>query len=131
MSHETLFGHGLKVNTSWQSHWKKRNSSRKNTRGNYEKVDKTVYNWFIDKRSQEIPKDGVIIKEKALEFAKALGVTEFKASDCWFSNWKKRKIAIFLLILNILTKYFYKVTYFLFLKSLTNKALAFPRHHQD
>ena len=49
------------------------NSSRKNIRcGNYEKVDKTINNWFIDKRSQEIPTDGVIIKEKALKFAKAL-----------------------------------------------------------
>ena len=34
--------------------------------------------------------DGIIIKEKALEFAKVLGVTEFKASDCWLNNWKKR-----------------------------------------
>ena len=29
------------------------NSSRKSThRGNYEKVDKTVYNWFIDKKAK-------------------------------------------------------------------------------
>ena len=33
--------------------------------------------------------DSVILKEKALEFAKALSVTEFKASDCWLRNWKK------------------------------------------
>ena len=67
------------------------NSSRKNARcGNYGKVDRTIYNWFIDNRSQEIPIDGVIIKEKALEFAKELGFTELKASDYWLSNWKKR-----------------------------------------
>ena len=42
-----------------------------------------IYNyWFFDKINQEMPMDGIIIKEKALEFAKALGVTEFKASDC-------------------------------------------------
>ena len=65
------------------------NSSRKNTRcGNYEKVE--IYNWYIDKRSQEIPIDGAIIKEKALEFAKALGVIESNSSDCWLSNWKKK-----------------------------------------
>ena len=47
------------------------NSSRKNTRcGNYERVDKTTCNWFIDKRNQEIPIDGVIIKEKALDSLK-------------------------------------------------------------
>ena len=49
------------------------NSSRKNTRcGNYEKVDKTIYNCFFDKRSQEIPIDEIdgAIQEKTLEFTK-------------------------------------------------------------
>ena len=65
------------------------NSSRKNTHcENYEKVDKTIENWPINQRRQEIPINGVIIKEKVLEFAKALGVTEFKASDCWLINAK-------------------------------------------
>ena len=47
------------------------NSSQENKRcGNYENVDKAMYNWFVGKRSQKIPIDGIIIKEKALEFAK-------------------------------------------------------------
>ena len=28
-----------------------------------------------------VPIDGIILKEKALEFAKTLGIKEFKASD--------------------------------------------------
>ena len=45
------------------------NSCTKNARcGNYEKVDKTPYNWSIDKRSREIPIDGVIIKENLLKY---------------------------------------------------------------
>ena len=106
------------------------NSSRKNTRcGNYEKVDKAIYNWSVRKRSQKLPIDDIIIKEKALEFAKALGVTEFKASDCWLNNWKKRCN----LSISINFEYFYEVfvTYFLFQKFLTSKALAFLPHHQD
>ena len=53
-----------------------------------------------------------MIKEKALEFAKALGVTEFKASDCCLNNWKKK----YNLPIAITFEYFYKVfvTYFLF-----------------
>ena len=48
---------------------KEMNSSTKNARcGNYEKVDKTPYNWSVDKRSQEIPIDGVIIKENLLKY---------------------------------------------------------------
>ena len=51
-------------------------SSQKNTHyGNFENVDKGMYNWFVGKRTQKIPIDGIIIKEKALEFAKTLGVT--------------------------------------------------------
>ena len=106
------------------------NSSRKNTRcGNYEKVDKAIYNWFVGKRSQKIPIDGIIIKEKALELAKALGATEFKVSDFWLNNWKKR----YNLSISINSEYLYKVfvTNFLFQKSLTSKALAFLRQHKD
>ena len=36
----------------------------KNTRcGNYEKVDKAIYDWSVEKRSQKTPLDGIIIKE--------------------------------------------------------------------
>ena len=53
-------------------------------------TDTAVYTWLIiSKQSQQIPTDGVILKEKALEFAKALGKTGFKASDCWLSNCKE------------------------------------------
>ena len=82
------------------------NSSRKNTRcWNYEKVDKAIYNWFVGKKSQKISIDGIIIKEKALESAKAFGVTDFKASDCWLNNCKKRYN--FCISMNF--EYFYKV----------------------
>ena len=128
--HETQFRHVLKTNTTASLEKKVMNSFRKNTRcGNYEKVDKRIYNWFVGKRSQKILIHGIIIKEKALEFAEALGVTEFKAPDCWLNNWKKR----YNLSISINFEYFYKVfvTYFLFQKFLTSKALAFLSHHQD
>ena len=96
------------------------NFSRKNTRCGNEKVAKAICTWFVGKRGQKIPIDGIIIKENILEFGKELGDTEFKASDCWLS-------------ISINFEYFYKVfvTYFLFQKSLTSKALAFLPHHQD
>ena len=51
---------------------------------------------FVAKRSQQVPIDGVLLKEKAPEFAYDLGETEFKASDCWRSNWKGRYATIFM-----------------------------------
>ncbi|XP_065647138.1 tigger transposable element-derived protein 4-like [Hydra vulgaris] len=66
-------------------------SKRKKLRsGNFKNVDKAIYMWFVAKRSQQVPIDGTILKEKALKFAEALGELDFKASDCWFHNWKER-----------------------------------------
>ena len=47
-------------------------------------VDKTVYKWFILKRSKNIPIDGTLLKEKAMQYAKELVHKEFMASDGWF-----------------------------------------------
>ena len=61
------------------------NSSQKNMRcGNYKKVDKAIWNWFVRKRSQKTPTDGTIVKEESLEFAKELGISvpwEYKNRD--------------------------------------------------
>ena len=61
--------------------------SRKSTRcGSYDQIDKAVFDWFVGKRSKKVPIDGIILKEKALEFAKTLGIKKFKASDCWLNK---------------------------------------------
>lgn len=41
----------------------------------------------------KLPIDGVLLKEKDLNFAHELGETAFKAYDCWLSNWKSRYAA--------------------------------------
>ena len=82
-------------------------SSRKSTScGSYDQIDKAVFHWFVGKRSQKVPIDGIILKQKALEFA--------KTSDCWLSKWKKRYkynnsflFALFCTTLNIFTKNFH------------------------
>ena len=56
----------------------------------YEQVDKAVFKWFSLQRSQNVPIDGPILKEKALQFAKSFNFPTFKASDGWLDKWKKR-----------------------------------------
>ena len=52
------------------------NSKRKTLRaGQFEDVDKAVYSWFVAKRSHQVSIDGVLLKEKALNFAHDLGQT--------------------------------------------------------
>ena len=66
-------------------------SQTKKLRGcNYEDVDKAVYEWFTLQRSQHVPIDGAILKEKELFYAEKLKFPELKAADGWMEKWKKR-----------------------------------------
>ena len=103
--------HKLKISTSLEK--KGIFSSRKSRCcGSYDQIDKAVFHWFVGKRNQKVPIDGIILKEKALECGKALGIKEFKASDCWLNKWKKRykynnSFLFFLFCTNIFTKNFH------------------------
>ena len=55
-----------------------------------DKLFQVVFRWFISKRSQNIPIDGMLIKEKALSYAKELGFVDFHASNGWLDQWKRR-----------------------------------------
>ena len=41
-------------------------------KGNFELVDKAIFNWFRSMRSQNIPLSAAMIQEKALTFVKEL-----------------------------------------------------------
>ena len=58
----------------------------------YEHVNKSVYKWLLMLRSENIPISGPMLKEKALEFAKELGIESFQASEGWLSRWKDRYV---------------------------------------
>jgi len=64
--------------------------SKKMRSCNYEQVDKAVLKWFSLQRSQNVPIDGPMLKEKALQFAESFDIPTFKASDGWLDKWKKR-----------------------------------------
>ena len=57
---------------------------------NFEKLDNVMFRWFFSKRSQNIPIDGNLIKEKAIAYAKELGYTNFVGSTGWLDRWKRR-----------------------------------------
>ena len=56
----------------------------------YEDVEQCVSIWFKQCRNQNIPLGGNTIKTKAEEFAGLLGHKDFKASNGWLDNFKKR-----------------------------------------
>ena len=67
------------------------NKRKKLRESDYKWVDDVVFNWFLSKRSQDIPSDGVFIKEKTLQWAKELGFNEFQTSDGWLRRQKERE----------------------------------------
>lgn len=58
--------------------------------GTYEHVNLACYKWLLLQRSENIPINGVILQEKALDFAKKLNIEKFQASDGWLHAWKAR-----------------------------------------
>ena len=63
---------------------------RKLRESDFEKLDNVVFRWYLSKRSQNIPVDGSLIKEKAIAYAKELGCNNFHGSAGWLDRWKKR-----------------------------------------
>ena len=63
---------------------------RKLRESDFEKLDNVVFRWFLSKRSQNIPIDGNLIKEKAITYAKELDYNNFHGSAGWLGQWKKK-----------------------------------------
>ena len=54
---------------------------QKMKRAENEDLDKAVYTWFHNTRANNVPVSGVVLKEKAMQFAKSLHLDDFRASD--------------------------------------------------
>ena len=57
--------------------------------GKYEAVNKAVMKWLLIMRSENIPINGPMFKEKAQEFAEQLNLKDFHASSRWLEKLKK------------------------------------------
>lgn len=83
----------LKKKDVYKNHWEHNASPQKSRFGNemkYDRVNELVWEWFCVVRAKSLPVSGPIIQEKAIQFAKELGFTEFKASNGWLGRWKVR-----------------------------------------
>lgn len=64
-------------------------SSRKRKRESA--LNDAVYNWFSLARQRGVPVTGPMLQDEALKIAVAMGESEFKASNGWLENFKKRR----------------------------------------
>ncbi|KAL1437462.1 hypothetical protein MTO96_048850 [Rhipicephalus appendiculatus] len=56
----------------------------------YGTLDETLLTWFRQARAAGINFDGSILREKAMEVADRLGITDFAASNGWIDRFRKR-----------------------------------------
>ena len=61
----------------------------------HQELDKLVFQWFCQMRNprgrlKPLPLSRGLIQARALHEAKLKGIANFKASDGWFLNWRKR-----------------------------------------
>ena len=81
------------VLSAWASNG---NLSRKRMRGVNEKdVDEALLLWFQQKRANNAPISGLVLKEKAKILAAQLHVPDFTASEGWLWRWKTRNNILF------------------------------------
>ena len=59
----------------------------------YENISKALMKWLLHLRSENIPINGLLLKEKACNFAKEVGVSNFQASNGWLEKWKKSRVS--------------------------------------
>ena len=63
---------------------------QKSKSDNHELVDQTIFDWFLNMRSQNVSLSASMIQEKAVTFAKELNTENIQASDGWLRRWKER-----------------------------------------
>lgn len=56
----------------------------------FEDIDEAMLKWVFAARGRNLPLSGPILREKAKQFAEALGHGEFEASVGWLEKFKKR-----------------------------------------
>lgn len=71
-------------------------SSSKRLKGpEFKDIEECVLQWLKQCRDKNLPISGPTLQEKATEFAKQLGKPNFRASNGWLQNFKKRNEIVF------------------------------------
>ena len=69
--------------------------SKRTCHRTYEDINNLTWTWFQDVRIRKFQISGPLIQERALSFAKELGITTFKGSNGWLGSFLKRHNIVF------------------------------------
>nr|XP_024218269.1 tigger transposable element-derived protein 6-like [Halyomorpha halys] len=63
--------------------------------GEFPQLEKCLVEWMKDRRAENIPLSGTLIKQKGRSFAAQLDITDFNGSNGWLEGFKKRYDLVF------------------------------------
>jgi hypothetical protein len=63
--------------------------------GKEEQVESALSLWFTNVRKNDVRINGPILRQKAEDLAKKMGIDNFIASEGWFHRWKKRENIVY------------------------------------
>ncbi|GBN50644.1 hypothetical protein AVEN_125252-1 [Araneus ventricosus] len=72
--------------------WLNRNGStkRKIRKTVNEEINETVWEWFVDARSRNLPISGPMLQAQDKDIAEKLGKTDFHVSNGWLESFRKK-----------------------------------------
>lgn len=62
---------------------------RRRRRTTNDKLNSAVWDWLLSIRDTDVTLSGRVIREKALQIARDMGIRDFKASNGWLDSFKK------------------------------------------
>ncbi|CAM1313906.1 Uncharacterised protein r2_g2442 [Pycnogonum litorale] len=76
----------------------KQSDNRRFRTGKDAAVETALYEWFKFSKSRNVPVNGRILMQKAESLAREAEHGDFKATDGWFTRWKKRHGVVFTIL---------------------------------
>ncbi|CAM1325795.1 Uncharacterised protein r2_g3468 [Pycnogonum litorale] len=76
----------------------KQSDNRRFRTGKDAAVEAALYEWFKFSKSRNVPVNGRILMQKAESLAREAEHGDFKATDGWFTRWKKRHGVVFTIL---------------------------------
>ena len=79
-----------KIKSEWLNNERSGDSKRKLRKPGNKDINATIYDWFLDSRSQYLPISGPVLQAQAKLVAKRLNKEDFKVSNGWLESFRVR-----------------------------------------
>lgn len=86
----TLLKNEANIRASWEQGTSSQRKVLRTRLGCFDDVNSAVYEWFLAARRNHEPVTGVVLQTKAMEIARSLKHSDFRASNGWLYKFQQR-----------------------------------------